>query len=176
MAFKGQRYYVATGPRVLPQGACTSPALSNLVSAKLDRRLIGLANELGATYTRYADDITLSGDDAFESKIAYVMACIRHIANDEGFEINASKTRVLRRNCAQSVTGLIVNDKSGVGRKKMRLVRAILHNASKTGLAAQNRNNHPNFRASLEGTIAFIAATRPDVATKFRAQLDGIED
>ncbi|WP_149494962.1 reverse transcriptase family protein [Roseiconus lacunae] len=174
--FNGGEYYVATGPRVLPQGACTSPALSNLIAAKLDRRISGLASKLGATYTRYADDLTLSGDRDFDDKAAFAMACVRHIAEDEGFRVKLSKTRVLRQNAAQRVTGLVVNDKAGVGRKKLRLIRAILHNAEKTGLNAQNRDHHPNFRASLEGTIAFVAMSNPERAAKLRRQLDAVPD
>src|SRR4029077_10406034 len=60
--YDGKRYWVATGPRGLPQGACTSPALSNQVARRLDKRLGGLANKLGLAYTRYADDLTFSGD------------------------------------------------------------------------------------------------------------------
>jgi hypothetical protein len=58
--YNGSPLHVATGPRALPQGACTSPALSNLVSRKLDARLTGIATKLGWTYTRYADDLTFS--------------------------------------------------------------------------------------------------------------------
>ena len=60
--YDGVTYHVATGPRGLPQGACTSPSLSNQVARRLDRRSRGLADKLGITYTRYADDLTFSGD------------------------------------------------------------------------------------------------------------------
>ncbi|MCC9600189.1 reverse transcriptase family protein [Stieleria sp. JC731] len=176
VSYQGTAYQVATGPRVLPQGACTSPAISNLVTERLDRRVIGFANKFGLTYTRYADDMTLSGGTDFAGQIGYAIAKIRHIAEEEGFRVKTSKTRVLRRNAAQRVTSLVVNDKAGVGRRKLRQVRAILHNASKTGLQAQNRDNHPNYRASLEGMIAYIAMTRPDQAATMRAKLDAIAD
>ena len=67
LEYDGVRYFAATGPRGLPQGACTSPGLSNLVAKRLDRRLEGLASKLGITYTRYADDLTFSGDGELES-------------------------------------------------------------------------------------------------------------
>ena len=68
----GQRLYVARGPRRLPQGAPTSPALTNLICWRLDRRLSGLAAKLGFTYTRYADDMTFSasGEAAGEGQPA----------------------------------------------------------------------------------------------------------
>jgi len=56
----GQTYYVSLGPRCLPQGAPTSPALTNTLCLRLDRRLAGLAKRLGWRYTRYADDLTFS--------------------------------------------------------------------------------------------------------------------
>lgn len=58
--YDGKRYFVATGERALPQGACTSPALSNQIAKKLDRRLAGMCAKQGFTYTRYADDLTFS--------------------------------------------------------------------------------------------------------------------
>ncbi len=170
VTYAGQAYHVATGPRGLPQGACTSPAISNQIAQRLDRRLQGLANKLELSYTRYADDMTFSGNSSFNQTVGYVMACVRHVAQDEGFAINPKKTRVLRRNQAQNVTGLIVNDKPSVPRKKIRLIRAILHNAAKHGLESQNRDNHSNFRSWLEGNIAYIAMTRPELGQKMLQQ------
>lgn len=174
--FKGETYLVATGPRGLPQGACTSPALSNQVVRRLDRRLQGLANRMAIAYTRYADDVTFSGDQVLKDRIGYVMACIRHVAQDEGFAVNEKKSRVLRKSCAQSVTGLIVNDKPTLCRKKIRQLRAILHRAKHEGLAAQNRENRPNFRAWLEGSIAFLAMTRPELGQQMRSQLEALAE
>jgi retron-type reverse transcriptase len=172
--YDSQEYYVSTGPLGLPQGACTSPAISNQITRRLDRRLLGLANKLGISYTRYADDLTFSGDQQLTDRTAYVMACVRHIASDEGFRINQKKTRVLRRSNAQSVTGLIVNDRPGANRKHIRRIRSILHRAQYEGLAAQNRENHPNFNSWLAGHIAYISMARPEVGRKFREQFDAI--
>ena len=60
VTYDGKPYHVALGPRVLPQGACTSPGLSNQIARRLDRRLVGLGNKMLWTYTRYADDLTFS--------------------------------------------------------------------------------------------------------------------
>lgn len=174
--FGGKVLFVATGPRALPQGACTSPALSNQVARRLDRRLQGLSLRLGLTYTRYADDITISGNEELKTRAGYVMARIRHLAQDEGFRVNEAKTRVQRQNTAQSVTGLVVNEKPGVCRSTIRRIRAILHQAKQTGLEAQNRDKHPNFRAWVEGMIAYIAMSRPETAATLRHQFEQIRE
>jgi RNA-directed DNA polymerase len=176
VVYAGQPYLVATGPRGLPQGASTSPALSNQVARRLDRRLQGLASKLSLTYTRYADDLTLSSSTEMDGRIGYLMARVRHIAEDEGFAVNHAKTRVLRRNSAQIVTGLVVNDKPNVTRKQLRRIRAILHQAKHNGLQAQNKLNHSNFRAWLQGMIAFIAMTRPELARQLLSQLQAVRD
>jgi hypothetical protein len=125
-------------------------------------------------YTRYADDLTLSGGDALRERVGYVMARVRHFAEEEGFRVNHQKSHVQRRNAAQIVTGLVVNERPTVSREKIRWIRAILHRAQTEGLEAQNRQNHPYFRAWLDGYIAFIAMTRPEIAASFRAQLSQI--
>ena len=99
--YAGKIFHVATGPRALPQGACTSPALSNLIVRRLDSRLAGIAAKLGWQYTRYADDLSFSApaDAEPEKKTGYLLARVRHIVGDEGFVVNEKKTRV---NCWRS--------------------------------------------------------------------------
>jgi RNA-directed DNA polymerase len=172
--YAGSSYEVATGPRALPQGAPTSPALSNQVARKLDRRLLGVAAKLGLAYTRYADDLTFSGGDDLAGKMGWLVAKVRHIAVEEGFRVNEKKTRILRRSTAQTVTGIVVNEKPSVARSELRRLRAILHRAKTEGLDAQNRDGRPNFRAYVTGKIAFVAMIRPDVAAKLKAALDNV--
>ena len=172
--YASQSYFVATGPRALPQGACTSPALSNLVARRLDSRLTGIATTLGWTYTRYADDLTLSCPENADDKIGYLMARLRHIAQDEGFAVNEKKTRVQRRSTRQSVTGLVVNDRAQVDRRTVRRIRAILHQAKSTGLEAQNREQHPDFEGWLRGMIAYIHMANPDQAAPLYRDLAAI--
>jgi retron-type reverse transcriptase len=174
VTYDGQVYFVALGRRGLPQGACTSPAISNQIARKLDRRLSGLASKLGLAYTRYADDLTMSGGEDVQGKVGYVLARIRHIADEEGFAINPKKTRVKRRNARQTVTGLVVNREPGAPRNLVRRLRAILHRAKKEGLESQNQHGQPNFRAWLEGMIAYVAMSRPAVGAKLRAALSEI--
>ncbi len=172
--YDGKPYHVATGSRGLPQGACTSPGLSNQVARRLDKRLAGLAGKLGLTYTRYADDLTFSGGADLNGRVGYLMARVRHIAADEGFAVNEKKSRVLRRNAAQRVTGLVVNDRPGVARKEVRRLRAILHRARTEGLEKQNREDRKDFLAWLRGKIAYVGMARAEVGARLRKELEDL--
>jgi RNA-directed DNA polymerase len=158
--FNGKPWYVATGPRGLPQGACTSPGISNLIARRLDSRLSGICRKLGWAYTRYADDLSFSSKTPSD-RIGYLLARIRHIARDEGFDVNEKKTRVLKPGARQMVTGVVTNARPGTPRFLRRRLRAILHNAKKTGLATQNRRQVPHFTAWLGGTIEFVSMVNP---------------
>lgn len=175
LSFQGATYHAAVGPRALPQGACTSPALSNLIARRLDLRLSGMAEKLGWNYTRYADDITWSIQETPSPSIGYILSRIRHIVDDEGFELNHSKTRVLRRNQRQSVTGVTVNDQPGIPRATIRRVRSILHNAKRTGLAAQNVDNHPYFESWLLGMIGWIQMVNPKRGRQLRSAYEELQ-
>ncbi len=164
-------YYAATGPRALPQGACTSPAISNQIAEKLDRRMSAMASKLNWKYTRYADDLTWSTIGEVTPSVGYVLARMRHIVEDEGFVLNHAKTRIQRRSQQQSVTGVVVNDRMSVPRQTIRQVRAILHNAQQTGLDAQNRDGHPHFRDWLSGMIGWVTMVNPEQGHKLQAEL-----
>jgi RNA-directed DNA polymerase len=165
----GKAYSVAVGARVVPQGACTSPAITNLACRRLDRRLEGLGKKLGFTYTRYADDLTLSTN---EGHIGSLLRTIRKILTDEGFAENPKKTHIMRRGRRQEVTGVTVNSKPSVARSIVRELRAILHNAAKHGLSSQNREKHPNFGAYLRGRVAFVTMVDPSKAPALHAALE----
>ncbi|MFW6162978.1 MAG: reverse transcriptase family protein, partial [Planctomycetota bacterium] len=100
--------------RLLPQGAPTSPTLANLACRRLDARLGGLARAFGCTYTRYADDLTFSGDEAFERALPRFLPLLRRIIDEEGFRVNRRKMHFARRGARQRVTGLVVNDRPSV--------------------------------------------------------------
>jgi len=118
--------------RVLPQGAPTSPMLTNLLCRRLDRRLLGLARQLGFVYTRYADDLTFSASgEAARDDVGRLLGRVRWILRDEGFTPHPDKERVMRKGRRQEVTGLVVNaDKPGVSRETRRRLRAALHRAT----------------------------------------------
>lgn len=144
--FRGRNWWVASGPAALPQGAPTSPAISNAVCLHLDRRMSGLARKLGFRYTRYADDLVFSWFAAGAAKktapVGTLLHGVRLILQAEGFRVNPDKTRVLRKATSQRVTGLVVNEipkdakrKDGsrppearVPRKLLRRLRAAIHN------------------------------------------------
>ena len=88
----------------LPQGAPTSPYLSNIIAKKLDKRLIGLSKKFNLRYTRYADDLTFSG----ESIPAKLLEYINEIITSEGFVINSDKTRLYKNGGKRIVTGISV--------------------------------------------------------------------
>jgi len=140
---------------VLPQGACTSPAITNLVCRRLDRRLAALSVRYGFAYSRYADDLTFSRERG--DGVGGLLAAVRSILLAEGFVEHPKKTHVMRRGRRQEVTGVTVNTKTGVSREYVRRLRAILHNAARHGLASQNRDGHPHFAAYLRGCVAWVS-------------------
>ena len=166
---RGQRYYIALGERVLPQGACTSPALSNRLCVKLDRRLSGLAAAQGFAYTRYADDLSFSGNDP--QQVGQLLGCVRSVLRAEGLQENPLKTRVMRSGSRQEVTGLTVNQGARVGRTERRQLRAILHNCARDGLQSQNRDGRDNYAAYLRGRVAFVCMVEPQQAAHWQTLL-----
>jgi retron-type reverse transcriptase len=111
----------------LPQGAPTSPILSNLINYKMDCRLAALARASRARYSRYADDIVFSFDEDDVQFVRGVLRRIRKILYENGYRINIQKTRILRQHQCQQITGLVVNQKVQLPRKTRRLLRAVEH-------------------------------------------------
>ena len=133
----GTRYFVARGPRRLPQGAPTSPAITNVLCRRMDRRLTGWAKKHGFTYTRYADDLTVSSKDK-AAPVGRMLAFIRRLTHAEGFAVHPDKIRVVRLGRRQEVTGVVVNHKPGVPRDELRRFRALLHHIDKDGPAGKS--------------------------------------
>ena len=157
--------------RHLPQGAPTSPALANLAAARLDRRLAGLAAATGAVYTRYADDLTLSGDDDLARSRKRLAAHVAVIVGEEGFLLNHRKTRILRAGVRQHVTGVVVNVRPNIRRAEFDRLKAILTNCVRHGPASQNRGQVPDFRAYLAGKVAHVAAIHAGRGERLRGLL-----
>jgi len=112
----------------LPQGAPTSPRLSNLVNRRLDARLSGYADRNGARYSRYADDLTFSFAEDDPAGVRTFIAMARLIVQDEGYRVHRRKKfYVRRRHQQQRVTGLVVNETVQLPRKTRRRLRAIAH-------------------------------------------------
>lgn len=119
---------------LLPQGAPTSPIISNLICRKLDNELIRLAHSERCMYTRYADDITFSARVPFSNNLIATSSVLRcgnklvDIITKNSFKINESKLRLqINHSQRQEVTGLVVNKFVNVHRKFVRELRAVLH-------------------------------------------------
>lgn len=171
----------------LPQGAPTSPIVSNLICAKMDSELQRFAKKYGLFYTRYADDITFSANrdelptalvDSYEKGFYKVILGeeLRTIIENNGFQINNSKVRLAYRTQRQEVTGLIVNKTVNVNRKYIRNLHAALHAWEKYGLekateiyeikyakqpvSSAKGKSIPRFIDSLRGKIEFVGSVR----------------
>lgn len=154
------------GAGFAPQGAPTSPALSNLICRTLDARLTGLAHKLGGVYTRYADDLTLSFASLDELNLGRLRWWVDQICYQEGFLVHHKKFRVTRRSQRQQVTGIVVNDTPRVPREERRKLRAILHQCQKFGVAAQSKGD-PRFLPWLRGYASYIHMVHPEEGLKF---------
>ncbi len=161
--------------RHLPQGAPTSPALANLSAFSLDVRLSGLLKTFGGNYTRYADDLTLSGSKDFRYALRCVMPLTEQIVWSERFRLNTRKRKVLRRSRRQLVTGVVVNQKVNIPRAEFDRLKAILTNCVKFGPSTQNRGEHEDFAAHLRGRIAFVRQLNPHRGVKLLGLFERID-
>ena len=159
----------------LPQGAPTSPALANLCAYRLDCRLAGLAEEAGATYTRYADDLAFSGGEDFEKRVARFSIHVAAIADEEGFKVHHRKTRVMPQGVCQHLAGIVINQHMNVRRADFDWLKAILTNCVRLGPAAQNHDAHPQFQLHLEGKVGFVEMINPAKGTRLRAIFNQIQ-
>ena len=159
----------------LPQGAPTSPALANLAAFRFDRRLTGLATAFGATYTRYADDITLSGSRRLLRNANQLRSTIIEIARQEGFAANDRKSSLTTSAGSQRVCGVVVNQRTNMARADYDALKATIHNAARHGPASQNRTGVPDFRAHLRGRIAWVEQLHPEHGRKLRRQFNQID-
>jgi hypothetical protein len=166
----GTTYYVSLGPRCLPQGAPTSPALTNVLCLRLDQRLAGLARRYGWRYTRYADDMTFSlpEDHKGEPHLGTLLGLVKRIVEAEGFRLHPDKTRVARSGGRQKVTGLVVNGDGGprVPRKLRRQLRAAVHNLA-NGKPARDGGTP----VRLAGYAAYVHMSDPKLGAKLLAGL-----
>ncbi len=166
----------------LPQGAPTSPIVSNMICAKLDSHLQRLAKKYQCIYTRYADDITFStskprfpphlGLFSKESEKLILGNELKNIIEQNGFLINDLKVRLQTRHGRQEVTGIIVNEKLNIKRRYIRQIRAVLHAWEKYGLEnteaefwkRDNKHrlqiNPDSFRNIVRGRIEFVGTVR----------------
>ena len=152
--------------RCLPQGASTSPALSNIISYEMDKKLAALATKYNLVYTRYADDLTFSGD-VFPAQ--QILPLIKQIIREEKFEINHKKTRFLSGHKRKIITGVSISSgvKLTIPKAKKREIRKNVHFILTKGLAEHQRrigSHDPAYLKRLIGTLCYWRSIEPDNA------------
>jgi retron-type reverse transcriptase len=153
-----------------PQGAPTSPAISNLVCRRLDARLAGLAKRQWGTYTRYADDLTFSFKED-KVDLGRFRWWVDQVCQQEGFAVHQGKFHVIRAAQRQVVTGIVVNDVLRVPRGERRRFRAILHNCKKHGIQSQARGR-ANFAGWLRGYASYLHMVHPEEGTELLREVN----
>ncbi|WP_175497521.1 TIR domain-containing anti-phage reverse transcriptase [Roseivivax halotolerans] len=161
----------------LPQGATTSPILANLIAKSLDKRLTGLARTHRLKYSRYSDDITLSCSKAYVPKsiVSEIIEIdsawevqlgseLKDIIRHSGFRVNDKKTRLMRRNNRQEVTGLVVNEKANIRRADIQRLRMKIYSTRKYGQAEASLlwlgDSSKSISMHLVGWLAYIRQVR----------------
>ncbi|HHT3528363.1 TPA: retron St85 family RNA-directed DNA polymerase [Enterobacter asburiae] len=140
----------------LPQGAPTSPALSNLVCLRLDHRISTYCKKRALIYTRYADDLCISGNKILIlQKASYL---IKDIICDEGFTINAKKEKFLGPKVRREVTGLTVTPKITISKKNYCLYRKRIYDLVRT--------ETPNKHEIIKGILSFVRSIDKDKGKK----------
>lgn len=157
----------------LPQGSPASPYISNVVCLKLDKRLGKLAEKLGVTYSRYADDITFSGN----AELLDYVCVIEKIIRNEGFTLNERKTRIQSRYYRQEVTGIIVNKRMRVDKKYKQYLRQQIYYCSKYGVDGHLEKikcDYSGYRDHLYGIAYFIKMVEKEEGQLWLRKLDEI--
>jgi RNA-directed DNA polymerase len=161
--------------RHLPQGAPTSPALANLSAYRLDARLTGLARSFHAQFTRYADDLTISGTKDLGPGLRTLIPLVEQIIRRERFRSQVQKRQVLRSHQRLAVAGVVVNVRPNVSRESFDRLKAILTNCIRLGPSTQNRDEVGDFAAHLRGRIAHVTQLNPSRGSKLLALFQRID-
>lgn len=161
----------------LPQGSPTSPMLSNIIASRLDQELINMANAEKVTYTRYADDLTFSGNGIPTISVSDIYKVIKKC----GFRPNYSKTKVRVLGQRQAVTGLTITHGVNVPKSYRREVWRELHFLSKFGVESHIRKHGEVYGQStgfykqwLLGRIMYIRSITPEIGNKMLATFNAL--
>ncbi len=166
-----EAYHVATSERLLPQGAPTSPAITNLLCRRMDARMAGLCNKLGFRYTRYADDLSFSAKGCATKHVGKLLCQVEWVVAEEGFTIHPDKTRIFRNGRRQEVTGLVVNETLAVPRKSLRKFRSLLFQIDKDGPEGKHWGQGDDVLASAMGFANFVSMVQPEKGCALKKQV-----
>lgn len=159
----------------LVQGAPTSPGLANIICNRMDKRMMGLANKHGFTYSRYADDMTFSADK--KDRLPKV-SMIRKIVETEGFHLNEEKIELLHEGNRQIVTGLLVDNHVRVPGRYKKDIKRHIHFCLKYGGREHFHRIAPGKafgKEWLAGRIRYIHSVEPETAKKLWAEFERID-
>ncbi|HEX5423446.1 MAG TPA: reverse transcriptase family protein [Candidatus Acidoferrales bacterium] len=151
--------------RHVPQGVATSTALANLAMTGVDIRIQGLANKHGFSYTRWVDDLTLSGS----SRLLDFRRLITRIVDDEGFVVNPQKVFTMHSGMRQLVAGVVVNRKPNVPREKRKSIRQ--------GIIQLRLNRYSGGPSvdQVRGKISWLSQLNPALGLRFANRLVVLE-
>lgn len=167
----------------LPIGAPTSPAISNIISTRMDKRFARLGEKMGFKYSRYADDITVSSN---KKNTTRMIPFFKEIMVEEGFEVNEAKMRILRGGGRQKITGIVVNKKPNIAREEVKKLRAVIYNCRHKDIKQEvikwaKKEKHLNnlyaftlseFKSSLLGRINFVKMVNPETGKRLLEQFE----
>lgn len=159
----------------LIQGAPSSPALANIICYRMDRRMMGLANNNGINYSRYADDMTFSANDMANLP---KVGMIKRIVESEGFCLKDDKTEFLHEGNRQIVTGLLVDGRVRVPRSYIKDIKRNIHFCLKYGGREHFNRIAPGQafgKEWLNGRICYVYSVEPEIAKKLWADFEKID-
>ena len=177
------------GSIVLPQGSPTSPILANMVCVKMDAKIMELVEKFHLDYTRYADDITFSGEyNAFKDEGKF-MKELSLIIEQNHFKLNPDKKRIQKHGSRQEVTGIIISSKTNVRRKYVKEIRVMLHNWEYYGYEQANKRfaecyikkgckkypNPPDIKNVVDGKLDYLKMVKGNgdmTYIRFKERLD----
>ena len=155
---------------ILPQGAPTSPYLSNLKMRNFDKKISAFCNKNKWRYTRYADDLTFSGD----INVKYLLKIVNNCVFENGFRLNSEKTRIAKKNARQEVTGIVVNHHMQIMKTDRKLIRQQIYYIKKFGLESHLdylQEHRANYIFHLLGRINFALFINPKDASMMEYSL-----
>ena len=161
-------YWKFSSNRYLPQGASTSPMISNLVAAKFDNQLFRRAEKLDFKYSRYADDLTFS-TSAQKPNHKAILYLARKTLELHGFNVNPKKVKILFPYHQQQITGININSgKATIPRSWRRKLRAAVHQFR---FIKDQKQKSSEFNR-IYGSIQFLKLTHPKLAKQYEIEIN----